>query len=68
MAGRGLAVHAACSGFQGSVEGKRSVQVVLESVAFNSTGGERQHGIEPIQSLNGGLLIDAEHRCMLGRI
>ena len=68
MAGCGFAVHTACGGFQGSVEGKGSVPIVLEAVALNSPWRQRQNGIEPIQSLNGGLFIDAEHGSMLGRI
>jgi hypothetical protein len=35
-------------------------------VALNSTRRERQDRIKPIQSLNGGLFIDAEHRGVLG--
>jgi hypothetical protein len=43
------------------------VAVVLEAVAFGASGRERQDGIETIQSLNGGLLIDAEHGRVLRR-
>ena len=35
--------------------------VVLEAVAFGTSRRERQDGIETIQGLNGGFLIDAEH-------
>jgi hypothetical protein len=38
-----------------------AVPVVLEAVAFGASRRERQDGIETIQGLNGGLLIDAEH-------
>ena len=34
--------------------------VVLEAVPFGASRRERQDGIETIQGLNGGLLIDAE--------
>ena len=34
---------------------------VLEAVAFGTSRRERQDGIETIQGLDGGLLIDAEH-------
>ena len=42
--------------------------VVLEAVAFGASRRERQDGIKTIQGLNGGLLIDAEHGCVLGRV
>ena len=35
--------------------------VVFETVAFGTSRRERQDGIETIQGLNGGLLIDTEH-------
>lgn len=41
--------------------------VVFESVALGATGGKPQHRIEPVQRLNGGLLIDTEHGRMLRR-
>jgi hypothetical protein len=37
------------------------VPVVFEAVAFGTSRRERQDGIETIQGLNGGFLIDAEH-------
>jgi len=43
------------------------VTVVLEAVAFGTSRRERQDGIETIQGLNGGLLIDAEHGRVLRR-
>ena len=42
--------------------------VVLEAVAFGASRRERQDGIETIQGLNGGLLIDAEHGRVLRRV
>ena len=42
--------------------------VVLEPVAFGTSRRERQDGIETIQGLDSGLLIDAEHGRMLGRV
>lgn len=56
----GLGVRTACGGFQGRVEGKSFVPIVLEAVALNSTGREGQKGIEPFQSLSGGVFIGAE--------
>ena len=61
VAGGGFAVDAAGGGIQRRIQGKRSVAVVLEAVAFGASRRERQDGIETIQGLNGGLLIDAEH-------
>jgi len=43
------------------------VAVVLEAVTFGASRRERQDGIETVQGLNGGLLIDAEHGRMLRR-
>lgn len=41
--------------------------VILEAVAFGASRRERQDGIETIQGLKGGLLIDAEPGCVLRR-
>jgi hypothetical protein len=37
-------------------------------VSLNAPRGERQHRIESIQRLNGGVVIDAKHRGMGRRI
>src|SRR5208282_4019732 len=59
--------NAAGGGIEGRIQGERAVAVVLEAVAFGASGRERQDGIETIQGLNGGLLIDAEHGRVLRR-
>ena len=41
--------------------------IVLETVTFGASGRKWQNRVEPIQSLNCGFLIDAEHRSMLRR-
>ena len=41
--------------------------VVLEAVTLGASRRKRQNGIEPIQGLDGGFLIDAEHGGMLRR-
>ena len=41
--------------------------VILEAVPFGASRSERQDGIETVQGLDGGLLIDAEHSRMLRR-
>ena len=61
VAGSGLAVDAAIGGIERRIQGERSVSVVLEAVTFGASRRERQDGIETIQGLNGGFLIDAEH-------
>jgi hypothetical protein len=67
VAGRGSSVHAASLGVQRGIERKRSMPIVLEAVTLGSSRRKRQHRIEPIQGLNGGFLIDAEHGGMLRR-
>src|SRR5208337_4820153 len=61
MAGSGFAVYPTGGGMKRGIQGERSVPVVLEAVALGASRRERQNGIETIQGLNGGLLIDAEH-------
>jgi hypothetical protein len=39
--------------------------VVLEAMPFRPTRRQRQHGVEPVQSLHRGLFIDGEHGRML---
>ena len=67
MACGGFAVDATGGGIERRIQGERSVPVVLEAVALGASRRERQDGIETIQGLNGGLLIDAEHGRMLRR-
>jgi hypothetical protein len=64
----GFAVDSPGGRVQGGIQGQCSMAVVLESVAFSTTGRKRQHRIQAIQRLNGGLLIHAEHRRMPRRI
>ena len=67
VAGRGSSVHAAGFGVQRGIQRKRSVPVVLEAMTLGSPRRKRQNGIEPIQGLDGGFLVDAEHGGMLRR-
>ena len=60
-------MHAAGLGVQRGIQRKRSMPVVLEAVTLGASRRERQNGIEPIQGLDGGLLIDAKHGGMLRR-
>src|SRR5260370_4725584 len=57
---RGLAQHLAGFGVERGVERKGAVTVVLKTVSLGSSGGERQHGIQSVQSLNGALFVDAK--------
>jgi len=66
MAGGSFAVDATGGGIQRRIQGERSVPVVLKAVAFGASWREWQDGIETIQGLNGGLLIDAETRPRVG--
>ena len=68
MTGSSFAVDATGGGIQRRIQRERSVPVVLKAVAFSASWRERQDGIETIQGLNGGLLIDAEHGRVLGRL
>ena len=68
MAGSGFAVDATGGGIQRRIQGERSVSVVLKAVTFGAAWRERQDGIQTIQGLNGGLLIDTEHGRVLGRV
>ena len=47
------------------VERERAVAGVLKAVPFGAPGGQGQHGIQAIERLDGGFLIDTEDRRML---
>jgi hypothetical protein len=68
VAGGGFCVHAASLGVQRGIQRKRAMPVILEAVALGPSRRERQHRVQPIESLNRGLFIEAEHGCMLRRI
>ena len=68
MAGSRFAVDATGGGIERRIQGERSVSVILKAVTFGASWRERQDGIETIQGLNGGLLINAEHGRVLGRV
>ena len=55
VASGGFAVHAASGCFQRGEQRQRSVAVIFETVSPDPSWRERQYGIEPVQSLNGGL-------------
>jgi hypothetical protein len=50
------------------VERERPVAVVLEAVPLQPSGRQRQKRVEPVEGLDGRLLVEAEDRCVLLRI
>jgi len=63
-----LAEHLARLGIQRGEERQGAVSEVLEAMSFGATGRQRQHGIEPLERLNRGFLVDGEDRRMVRRI
>jgi len=65
---RSFSVDAAGLGIQRSIQRKRAMAVVLETMTLGAARRERQNRVESIQSLNRGFLIDREHSRVLRRI
>jgi len=65
---RSLAQHLAGFGVERRVKRKGAVPVVLKTVPLDSSGGERQYWIEPVQRLDGALFVDAENRSVHRRL
>src|SRR5437763_12421329 len=55
------------SGFhvQCRIKRQRAVAIVLKTMSFGTTWGQRQNRIQPIERLNCSLLIDAENGSVL---
>src|SRR3954451_24467114 len=68
MALRGFPFHFAGLDIQGRIERKRSVAIVLETMALGAARRQWQDGIEPVQCLNRGLLVNTEDGRMLRRL
>lgn len=68
VAHRRVAEHFAGTRIEGRVEREGTVTVILEAVALGAAGRQRQDGVESIEGLDGGLLIEAEDRCVLRRL
>src|ERR1700728_4258161 len=68
MVGGGLTQDFAAFGVQRSIERERAMPIVLEAVAFGSPRAKRQHRVEAVERLDGGLLIDAKYCGALRRI
>ena len=54
----------ATSGLEGGIKGKGAVTEVLEAMTLGPSGRERQHGIEPVEGLDGALFVHAEEGSM----
>lgn len=64
----GLAQYFSGPGIECRVERERPMPVVLKGMSLRSTRRERQHRIESIEGLNGGLFIDAKNCGVLRRM
>ena len=62
----GLTQDFTALGVKGSIKRQSSVAIVLKAMTLGSTCRQRQNRIFAIQCLNGRLLIDREHRRVLG--
>ena len=63
----GFAHHLAAFGVKRRIQGKRAVAIVFKPMALEPPGRQRQHWIQPVQGLDGGLFVHAKHRRMLRR-
>jgi hypothetical protein len=64
----GFSVHPTSSRLQRGIKRHRAMAVVFEPVALGAAGRKRQNGVEPVQRLNGGLLVYRNDGRMLGQI
>jgi hypothetical protein len=51
----------AASGLEGGIKGKGAVTEILKPMTLGPSRRERQHGIEPVEGLDGGLFVHAEN-------
>lgn len=58
----GLAKDLTALGFQRGVKREGAMTEAFETVTLRPTRGERQHGVEPVESLDGALFIHAKDR------
>ena len=64
----GFALDRAGLGVQRRVQRQRAVALVLEAVPFGAAGGQRQHAVAAVKSLNRRLFVDREDRGVARRI
>src|SRR5438132_2550386 len=53
---------------EGGEERQGAMAVVLEAMSFEPAGAQWQNGVKAIEGLDVGLLVNAKHRRMLGRV
>ena len=58
----------AAASLQGRIKRKGAMAIVLKAVALGPSGGKRQHGIAPVEGLDGAFFVHAKHCCMGGRL
>src|SRR3984893_2717861 len=68
MAAMGLSDHAAGGDVEGGKEGGDAMTPVVMGAPLGHAGSQGQYGLGAVQSLDLGLLVDAEHERGLGRI
>ncbi len=68
MAFGGLSHHLAGDGVEGGKQAQCAVSFVLEAVGLGTPWRQRQLPVLAIQRLDSGLLIDAEHHSVFGRL
>ena len=54
----------AASGLEGGIKGEGAMTEILEPMTLGPSRRKRQHGIEPVEGLDGGLFVHAEDRGM----
>lgn len=62
VTGRSAANDLAAGGMQRCIQGQRSVPVVLKTVSFGPTWGQRQNRIQAVQCLDSALFVHTEDR------
>lgn len=62
---RGHAMHFTGLDVESCIQGKCAVTIVFKAMPLGSTRRQWQHWVQPIQRLNGRLLIYAKHGSML---
>ena len=62
MALSGLAKDFSASGIKGSIKGKSSVAVILETMSFGPAWRKGQNRIQAVQGWDGGLFVYAKRR------
>jgi hypothetical protein len=64
VTGRSAANDLTAGGMQRCVQGQRSVSLVLKTVSFGPTWGQRQNRIQAVQCLDSALFVHTEDHCI----